>query len=103
MVSAWSMHEIFPLVPTGPPALISPAARGELSRRSPSELAVQNVVPLTNGLVGNSRMWLFPAVGLEFLSPVAGLTGLRKISATRRSLVTTMIALRSLASTQMLP
>jgi hypothetical protein len=50
------MQEILPLLPAGPPALISPDALGELSRRSPSEFAVQNFLPDRNGLVGNSRM-----------------------------------------------
>ena len=48
------MREILPRAPTGPPELISPAALGELSRRLPSELAVQNFAPSRNGLVGNS-------------------------------------------------
>ena len=48
------MHEILPRAPTGPPELISPALFGELSRRLPSELVVQNWRPLRTGLVGNS-------------------------------------------------
>jgi hypothetical protein len=48
------MHEILPRC--GPvPALTSPALRGELSRRSPSELAVQKMRPARTGLVGNSN------------------------------------------------
>ena len=54
--SGWSMHEIFPRAPTGPPELISPALFGELSRRFPSELATHSLWPLRNGLVGSSRM-----------------------------------------------
>src|SRR5262245_30340277 len=95
------MHEILPLVSTAPLALSSPVVLGELSRRLPSELAVQNLLPASTGLVGNSRMWLFPAPSAEFLSPAA-LTGLRNTSMTR-CLVTTTIALRSLAEVQILP
>ena len=46
----------------GPAGLTSPAVLGELSRRLPSDWDVQNNFPVRNGLVGNSRMWLFPTV-----------------------------------------
>src|SRR5262249_42910955 len=73
------MHEILPktVVP-----LTSPAAAGELSRRSRSELAVQNTLPFKTGLVGNSRIWLFPTVGSAELRRPEALTGLRKTSNT---------------------
>jgi len=52
-----------------PPASTSPAERGELSRRSPSEFEVQKIFPLINGLAGNSRMRVLPnAVSAAFLS-----------------------------------
>src|SRR5712671_2987586 len=96
------MQEILPRLAPAPP-LISPSVLGELSRRSPSEFAVQNNFPSRNGLVGNSRIRLFPSsVSAEFLSPLA-LTGLRKTSTTRRCLVTRTIALRSLTEFQMFP
>jgi hypothetical protein len=73
------MHEILPKTVV---LLSSPAAAGELSRRSRSELAVQNTVPFKTGLVGNSRMWLLPTdESAEFRRPAA-LTGLRKTSNT---------------------
>src|SRR5690242_13574466 len=96
------MQEILPRFAPEPP-LISPAARGELSRRSPSELAVQKSEPIRNGLVGSSRMWLLPASVSAALRSPALFTGLRNTSATRPSLVATTIALRSLAEFQMLP
>src|SRR4051794_1715123 len=86
------MQEILPRL--GPAGLISPAVLGELSRRLPSELAVQNLLPERNGLVGSSR-------GPLFLKPA--LRGLRNTSSTPPCLVTTTIALRSLAEFQMLP
>src|SRR5688572_7505096 len=89
------MHEILPRAPSGPPELISPAVFGELSRRLPSELAVQNFAPSRNGLVGNSS-------GPEFRS-LAALGALRNTSTTSRCRVTTTMALRSLAEFQMLP
>src|SRR4029077_19942631 len=95
--SSWSMQEILPkgIGPLGvAPALISPALRGELSRLSPSDIDVQNSFPVRNGLVGNSRMWVFPSgVSAEFLKP-AEFTGLRKISRTSPFLVTTATAFR---------
>ena len=73
---------------------------GELSRRLPSDIDVQNSLSGRKGLVGNSRMCLFPsAVSAEFLNP-AEFTGLRNTSNTFPSLVTTATAFRSLASTQ---
>ena len=51
------MHEILPRgTASVPPALTSPTERGELSRRSPSDCEVQNFLPMSTGLVGNSRM-----------------------------------------------
>src|SRR5687767_13397913 len=88
------MQEILPRAPSGPPELISPAVFGELSRRLPSELAVQNVVPTRKGLVGNSS-------GPELRSPSTA--GLRNTSPTSRCRVITTMALRSLAEFQMLP
>src|SRR5207249_10270326 len=95
------MQEILPM--PGPAGLTSPPVLGKLSRLLRSELAVQKIFPLRKGLVGNSRIRLFPTDGsAELLSPDA-FTGLRKTSATLPSLVTTATAFRSLASTQMLP
>src|SRR5688572_15542025 len=90
------MQEILPRAPTGPPELISPALFGELSRRLPSELAVQKVLPRRNGLVGNSS-------GPVLRSFVTACGALRKTSLTRRFAETTTIALRSLAEFQMFP
>src|SRR4051812_27950531 len=88
------MQEILPRLSEVGALLISPAAFGELSRRLPSEFAVQNFLPARTGLVGSSS-------GPEFLKPPT--TGLRKTSTTSRSLVTTTMALRSLAEFQRLP
>src|SRR4051812_13927069 len=88
------MQEILPRLSEVGALLISPAAFGELSRRLPSEFAVQNFLPIRTGLVGSSS-------GPVFLKPLT--TGLRKISTTSRSFVTTTMALRSLAEFQMLP
>ena len=87
----------------GPAGLTSPAVLGELSRRLPSDWDVQKTFPLRKGLVGNSRMWLFPTRCYACVpQPGCGkLTGLRKISKTSPFLVTTATALRSLASTHM--
>ena len=66
----------------GPAGLTSPAVLGELSRRLPSDWDVQNSLPVINGLVGNSRMRVFPsAVSAEFLNPLE-FTGLRNTSKT---------------------
>src|SRR5215471_18760223 len=76
----WSMQEILPktVVPLTSPA----AAAGELSRRSRSELAVQNTAPFKTGLVGNSRIWLFPTLGSAELRRPEALTGFRTTSKT---------------------
>ena len=52
------MQEILPRI--AEPGTISPPVLGELSRRLPSDIDVQNTFPVRNGLVGNSRMCLFP-------------------------------------------
>src|SRR5687768_11094868 len=102
MISSWSMQEILPRAPA-PAWLTSPAVLGELSRRLPSEFAVQKVLPERNGLVGVSRMRVLPSgVSAEFLRPAA-LGGLRKTSETSPLRETTTIALRSLAEFQILP
>src|SRR6516162_3180805 len=98
--SSWSMQEILPML--GPAGLISPAVLGELSRRLPSDIDVQKTFPVKKGLVGNSRMWLFPTPfwSPAFLSPAPNgtgggkLTGLRKTSKTFRCLVTNATAFR---------
>src|SRR4030095_6778390 len=95
------MQEILPTL--DPIGLISPAVLGELSRRLPSDWDVQNSFPIRNGLVGNSRMRVFPfAVSAEFLNPLE-FTGLRKTSKTLPCLVTNAPAFRSWASTQIFP
>ena len=67
--SSWSMQEILPI--SGPAGLTWPPVLGKLSRRLPSDCDVQNTFPVRNGLVGNSRMCLFPsAVSAEFLNPL---------------------------------
>src|SRR5204863_8900813 len=86
------MQEILP----APRAGISPGAFGELSRRLPSELAVQNLSPSKKGLVGVSR-------GPVLRRVVVASGELRNTSMTSPFLVTTAIALRSLGSAQMLP
>src|SRR5215510_6500550 len=106
IISSWSMQEIL-AKGIGPscaaPPLTSPTSRGELSRRLPSDWEVQNVFPVTNGLVGNSRICLFPsAVLAEFLNPFE-FTALRNTSKTLPCLVTNATAFRSLASTQIFP
>src|SRR5258706_12752481 len=88
------MHEILPT--SGPAGLISPAVLGTLSRRLPSELAVQNLWPRRKGLVGVSS-----GPGLRRF--VVGSGSLRNISTTSPFFVTTTIALRSFGSAQMLP
>src|SRR5262245_55574283 len=114
IISSWSMQEILAkgIGPScGAPPLTSPTSRGELSRRLPSDWDVQNNFPVRNGLVGNSRMWLFPTPfwSPAFLSPAPNgtgggkLTGLRKTSKTFPCLVTNATAFRSLASTQIFP
>src|SRR5882724_10102109 len=87
------MQEIFPT--SGPAGLISPAVLGALSRRLPSELAVQNLCPSRKGLVGVSSG--------PSLRRFATLGSLRKTSATLPPRVTTTIALRSFGSAQILP
>src|SRR5439155_18391332 len=52
--SSWSMQEILPRIAV--PGTISPPVLGELSRRLPSDIDVQNSLPVRKGLVGNSRM-----------------------------------------------
>src|SRR5215831_3855321 len=95
------MQEILPRI--AEPGTISPPVLGELSRRLPSDWDVQNTFPVRKGLVGNSRIFVLPSVvSAEFLR-LSEFTGLRKTSSTLPSLVTTATALRSLASTQMLP
>src|SRR5262245_11580483 len=95
------MQEILPRL--GPFGLISPAVLGELSRRLPSDWEVQNTFPVRNGLVGNSRIRVFPsAVSAEFLNPFE-FTGLRNTSKTFPSLVTSATEFRSLGSTQIFP
>src|SRR5215471_4339565 len=97
------MQEIFPRAPTGPLELIWPALLGALSRRLLSDCDVQNCLPSKNGLVGNSSIVAFPSVvSAELLSPNE-FTRLRNTSVTSPFLPTTTTALRSLASTQMLP
>src|SRR5829696_6129582 len=88
------MQEIVPLGAAG--LLSSPTVLGELSRRLPSEFEVQNLMPDRNGLVGVSS-------GPVLRSLVIGSGGFRNISITLPVSVTTTMAFRSLASTQMLP
>ena len=58
------------------PAFTSPALLGELSRLSPSDWEMQKTLPVMNGLVGNSRMWLLPTDWLPaFLKPSPNATG----------------------------
>src|SRR5512145_2668146 len=97
------MQEIFPLKPTGPEELISPAVFGELSRRLPSLFAVQNSFPRRKGLVGNSSILLLSvSVAEEFLSPVFGFTGFRKTSAAT-PVPKIAISFRSLTEAQIFP
>jgi hypothetical protein len=76
--SSWSIQEILPrfLVGVPPEASISPADRGELSRLSPSDIDVQKTFPVRKGLVGNSRIRLFPTDwSPAFLNPTPKTTG----------------------------
>src|SRR5688572_11876536 len=85
------------ILPRGAPGLLSsPAVLGELSRRLPSEFDVQNFRPDRNGLVGVSS-------GPPLRSLVVASGGFRKISITWPAAVATTTALRSFASTHMLP
>src|SRR4030095_14964250 len=87
-------HEIFPRA--GPAGVISPAVFGKLSRRLPSEFAVQMVFPMTTGLVGVSS-------GPTLRRPVVRSRELRNTSMTRPAGVTTTMALRSLTLAHTLP
>src|SRR5438105_2317545 len=71
IVTRSSMQEILPRGCPLPP--ISPAVLGELSRRLPSEFAVQNLWPTSTGLVGVSR-------GPVLRNLVVGSGGFRKTS-----------------------
>src|SRR6267142_6108213 len=95
------MQEILPI--SDPVGLTWPPVLRKLSRRLPSDCDVQNNFPVRNGLVGNSRMCVFPsAVSAEFLKP-AEFTGLRNTSKTFLCLVTIATAFRSFAATQIFP
>src|SRR5882672_7862157 len=86
------MQEILP----APRAGISPGAFGELSRRLPSELAVQSLSLSKKGLVGVSS-------GPVLRNLVVASGELRTTSITSPFLVPPPIALRSFGSAQMLP